>query len=57
MSILVDPAISVADGHDIANALETWLCDEYAGLRDVVVHVEPDTEEQRARPFLSSKFE
>jgi len=57
MSILVDPSIPVAEGHDIANALETWLCGEYAGLKDVVVHVEPDTDDQRARPFLSSKFE
>jgi cation diffusion facilitator family transporter len=57
MSILVDPAISVAEGHAIANGLETWLCSEYAGLKDVVVHVEPDTEEQRARPFLSAKYE
>lgn len=57
MSILVDPAISVAEGHEIANELETWLCSEYAGLKDVVVHVEPDTEEQRARPFLSAKYE
>jgi cation diffusion facilitator family transporter len=56
MSILVDPAISVAEGHAIANGLETWLCGEYAGLKDVVVHVEPDTEEQRARPFLSAKY-
>jgi cation diffusion facilitator family transporter len=56
MSILVDPAISVAEGHAIANGLETWLCSEYAGLKDVVVHVEPDTEEQRARPFLSAKY-
>ncbi len=47
MSILVDPAITVEEGHTIAQELEHWLCTQYAGLKDVVVHVEPDTEEQR----------
>jgi cation diffusion facilitator family transporter len=57
MSILVDPAISVGKGHRIAQDLEQWLCSEYPGLKDVVVHVEPDVEEQRAKPFLSAKYE
>ncbi len=57
MSILVDPSISVDDGHDIAQTLELWLCKQYPGLKDVVIHVEPDTEEQRAKPFLSAKYE
>jgi cation diffusion facilitator family transporter len=57
MSILVDPSISVEDGHHIAHDLELWLCTQYAGLKDVVVHVEPDTAEQRAKPFLSAKYE
>jgi cation diffusion facilitator family transporter len=57
MSILVDPSISVSVGHGIAQQVEAQLCSQYPGLKDVVVHVEPDTEEQRARPFLSSKYE
>lgn len=57
MSILVDPTISVEEGHRIALELERWLCSEYQGLKDVVVHVEPDVEEQRAKPFLSAKYE
>ncbi len=57
MSILVDPSTSVEAGHDIAHDLEIWLCTQYDGLKDVVVHVEPDTEEQRAKPFLSAKYE
>jgi len=57
MSILVDAGLSVVEGHRIAQDLETWLCREYVALKDVVVHVEPDTEEQRARPFLSAKYE
>ena len=57
MSILVDPAISVEAGHAIAQALEAWLCTQYEGLKDVVVHVEPDTAEQRSRPFLAAEGE
>ncbi len=57
MSILVDPTISVDEGHAIAQELEQWLCAQYAGLKDVVVHVEPDTEEQRDKPFLAAKHD
>lgn len=49
MSILVDPAISVDRGHAIARDLENWLCGQYEGLADVVIHVEPDNEDQRSR--------
>jgi cation diffusion facilitator family transporter len=54
MSILVDPTITVEAGHEIAHGLEVWLCDQYSGLMDVVVHVEPDNADQRAKPFLPS---
>ncbi len=57
LSILVDPNITVEQGHRIAHELELWLCGEYPGLKDVVVHVEPDTPDQRAKPFLSAKYE
>ncbi len=49
MSILVDPVITVEKGHAIARDLEAWLCDQYVGLTDVVIHVEPDDEDQRSR--------
>lgn len=49
LSILVDPLMTVEKGHAIARDLETWLCDHYAGLTDVVIHVEPDDEDQRSR--------
>jgi cation diffusion facilitator family transporter len=57
MSILVDPAVSVEEGHHIAHELELWLITQFDGLKDVVIHVEPDTEEQRGKPFLSAKYE
>jgi cation diffusion facilitator family transporter len=49
MSILVDPGITVEHGHAIARDLERWLCGRYEGLADVVIHVEPDNEDQRSR--------
>jgi len=49
MSILVDPVITVEEGHAIARDLEHWLCGQYEGLADVVIHVEPDDEDQRSR--------
>ncbi|MBK8724506.1 MAG: cation transporter [Holophagaceae bacterium] len=49
MSILVDPVITVEAGHAIARDLEHWLCGQYEGLADVVIHVEPDDEDQRSR--------
>jgi cation diffusion facilitator family transporter len=53
MSILVDPDISVDAGHEIAQQLEAWLCSQYPGLQDVVVHVEPDNAQQRVKPFMA----
>jgi cation diffusion facilitator family transporter len=49
MSILVDPFITVEKGHAIARDLEIWLCGQFEGLADVVIHVEPDDEDQRSR--------
>lgn len=53
MSILVDPTLTVEAAHEISHGLEHWLCGHYPGLNDVVVHVEPDDEQQRSRPFLA----
>lgn len=52
LSILVNPVITVEAGHMIARDLEIWLCEHYAGLEDVVIHVEPDNEEQRSRSII-----
>lgn len=54
MSILVDPAMTVERGHAIARDLEAWLCGQYQGLADVVIHVEPDDEDQRSRSRLQT---
>lgn len=52
LSILVDPALTVEAAHVIAHGLEHWLCEHHPEVTDVVVHVEPDDEDQRAKPFL-----
>ena len=46
---IVDPVMTVEKGHAIARDLERWLCGQYEGLADVVIHVEPDDEDQRSR--------
>lgn len=52
MSILVDPTVTVDAGHDIARDLERFLCEQIEGLVDVVIHVEPDDEDQRSRSLV-----
>jgi cation diffusion facilitator family transporter len=49
LSILVDPDMTVEAGHGIAVGLERRLCEAFPELADVVVHAEPDDEDQRAR--------
>ena len=39
--VLVDPALSVRAGHDIATRLEQELCRELPDMAGVVVHIEP----------------
>jgi cation diffusion facilitator family transporter len=39
--VLVDPALSVRHGHDIASRVERELCREFPDVANVVVHVEP----------------
>jgi len=52
LHVLVDPAMSVRRGHDIAEAVERRLLDGQPDVVDVLVHIEPDedgsaTEAQR----------
>lgn len=41
MHIMVDPEITVAQGHALAHAVESCIYDKYPQTVDVVVHVEP----------------
>lgn len=41
LHIEVDPWLSVRDGHDIAEAVSTRLCEKVESVVDVVVHIEP----------------
>ncbi|MDP2168521.1 MAG: cation diffusion facilitator family transporter [Thermodesulfovibrionales bacterium] len=42
LHILVDPRMSIEDGHDIADAVEEKIKQEFPFVVDIVVHVEPD---------------
>lgn len=48
LHVLVDPTMSVHEAHEVAETVEKRLCDKYPQVVDVVVHVEPDTPEERA---------
>lgn len=45
--ILVEPNITVQEGHDIAEELKDKIHREHPDVADIVVHVEPDVESER----------
>lgn len=51
LHILVDPTLTIAKAHEIAHKVEAYLKEQFPGVTDMVVHVEPDiaTERQRSR--------
>ncbi len=48
LHILVDPRTPLAEAHALGHRVESRLRSEWAGLTDVVVHVEPALESERA---------
>jgi len=49
LHVQVDPMISVAAGHAIAEAVERTLCHEFTQVADAIVHLEPFDEYQQAK--------
>ena len=49
LHILVDPVTPLADAHVLGHRVEARLRDRYPGLTDVVVHVEPGLDSERAQ--------
>jgi ferrous-iron efflux pump FieF len=47
--LTVDPELSVASGHDIAEAAEAMVLRHYPGA-DVLIHIDPDDEHERRTP-------
>ncbi len=45
LHVLVDPAMTVADSHHLANIIEKDIRTEFQGVQDVVVHIEPISHE------------
>jgi len=48
LHVLVDPAMSIADAHETGHRVESRLRAKWPGLWDVVVHVEPAFDHERA---------
>ena len=49
LHIQVDPALTVARGHAIAEEVEKALCEGIPGVVDVIAHLEPMDEYQRGK--------
>ena len=49
LHILVDPSMPIAGAHAVGHRVERRLRERWPGLTDVVVHVEPGLESERAR--------
>ena len=47
LHILVDPKLTVAKSNEIAHRVEASLKERFPEVADMVVHVEPDTAEER----------
>jgi cation diffusion facilitator family transporter len=47
--VIVDGKITVYEGHDIAHAVKDGLIQKYPKISDVLVHIEPATEERLKR--------
>jgi cation diffusion facilitator family transporter len=52
LHVLVDPVTPLAEAHALGHRVEQRLRDRWPGLTDVVVHVEPALESERARERL-----
>lgn len=50
LHILVDPHMKIGAAHKIGHRVEVRLRQRWEGLTDVVVHVEPAVESERAKP-------
>lgn len=46
--ILVNPRISVSEGHRISEAVEHRLLERFEDMKDVVVHIDPEDDEREA---------
>jgi len=50
----VDPALTVADGHRIAEAVERAVCDRFLEVTDVLAHLEPHDDYQAGKTAAES---
>ena len=55
MHIIVDGNISVYNGHEIAHNVKSKLLKTFVNVSDVMIHVEPATEERLNRAEVKLK--
>ncbi|NTU71553.1 MAG: cation transporter [Coriobacteriia bacterium] len=57
LHVQVDPSISVASGHDIAENVERAIAERYEQVVDVIAHLEPFDEYQQAKTEQETRGE
>jgi len=55
LHVQVDPQVTVAEGHDIAEAVELTLAQQYRQIVDVIAHLEPYDDYQKAKTDEESR--
>jgi divalent metal cation (Fe/Co/Zn/Cd) transporter len=50
MHVEVDPNLTVERGHEIGHDVKSKLLDEFTALRDVLVHLEPESHRPESPP-------
>lgn len=46
LHVLVDPAMTIVEAHEVANAVEKRVCGRFEQVKEVLVHLEPDIPEE-----------
>ena len=52
MHVIVDGNISVHKGHEISHEVKDKLVDSFQNISDVLIHIEPATEERLKRKHI-----
>lgn len=55
--IIVDGSLSVYEGHDISHKVKDKLSETFSQINNVLVHVEPATEERLSREHIKKQIE
>jgi divalent metal cation (Fe/Co/Zn/Cd) transporter len=55
LHVQVDPALTVAEGHRIAETVERSVCDRFLEVADVLAHLEPFDDYQAGKTAVEDR--